>query len=130
VKKIQLQRVTALAPGIDSAALYIQKKTDLRSRYGGAYECHHQGEVVIFSVTQGRPEGMELWELFLLSGKESSVTLLMSQKFNWEEMDTKGRIEVDCHQDCRLLKVVVSADRMQDMLNTTELEILIEKTEL
>lgn len=58
------------------------------------------------------------------------MKLLMSQKFHWEGMDTEGRIDVDCRQDGRLLKVVVSADRMQDMLNTTELEIWIEKTGL
>lgn len=130
VKEMPPHRVAALAPDIDAATLYSQKAAKLRSRYGGVYECHHCGEVVIFSVTRGRPDfgsGKELWELYLLSGGESSMLLLMNQTFHWDHMDTEGRIDVDCQQDSRLLKVVVSADRMRDMLNTTELNIFIER---
>lgn len=126
-KKLFLRRVMPLPSDTDVSALYTKTATDLRSRYGGVYQCHHQGEVIIFSSTRGIPMGRELWQMHLLSGQESSKVLIMEQEFLWYEMDVKGRIDVDCHQDCRLLKVIVASDRMKDMLSTTRIEIFIEK---
>lgn len=130
-KKVPLRRVEPLAVGTDVSTLYTETIAGLRQRYGGGYESHHQGEVIVFSCVQGDISfgpGQDLWQLFLLSGSGPTMTCLLNQNFYWEQMDTMGRIDVDCYQSCRLLQVVVSADRMKDMLSTTCLEILIEKS--